>query len=65
MNNLFGFESPFANQYQPPANQCNIWFAETANEHVGQGTGLYVVVFYSRSKFTKKYNFLFFEISCN
>ena len=44
VNNLFGFASPFANQYvyQPPANQCNIWFAETANQHVGQGTGLYV-----------------------
>ena len=42
VNNLFGFASPFANQYQSPANQCIIWFAETANQHVGQGTGLYV-----------------------
>ena len=39
VNNLFGFASPFANHYQPAANQCNIWFAETANQHVGQGTG--------------------------
>ena len=42
VNNLFGFASPFANHYQPAANQCNIWFAETANQHVGQGTGLEV-----------------------
>ena len=40
VNNLSGFASLFANQYQPTANQCNIWFAESAKQHVGQGTGL-------------------------
>ena len=40
VNNLSGFASLFANQCQPPANQCDIWFADTANQNMDQGTGL-------------------------
>ena len=42
VNNLSGFASLFANQCQPPANQCDIWFADTANQNMDQGTGLEV-----------------------
>ena len=34
VNNLSGFASLFANQCQPPANQCDIWFADTANQNM-------------------------------
>ena len=36
VNNLSGFASLFANQCQPPVNQCDIWFADTANQNMDQ-----------------------------